>query len=150
MILDEAGFNEVPIFSPNQDVGLYKDLGIVGKGFSALAWKGIVAFELLNKCLHETRPYEKEKGAVDDLYDNYIKKLYASLRGLDGKAENVLKSARKDFEYLPKHKEKKPLIGIVGEIFVRSHKFSNENLIRKIEELGGEAWLAPVENGYIM
>jgi predicted nucleotide-binding protein (sugar kinase/HSP70/actin superfamily) len=33
----------------------------------------------------------------------------------------------------------------VGEIFVRSHRFSNEDLIRKVETLGGEAWLAPME-----
>jgi predicted nucleotide-binding protein (sugar kinase/HSP70/actin superfamily) len=33
----------------------------------------------------------------------------------------------------------------VGEIFVRSNKFSNENLVAKIEALGGEVWLAPTE-----
>jgi len=36
----------------------------------------------------------------------------------------------------------KPLIGIVGEIFVRLNRFSNEDVIGKIEQLGGEAWIA--------
>ena len=38
MILDEAGFNEVPIFSPNQDIDLYKDLSILIKPFSSLSF----------------------------------------------------------------------------------------------------------------
>jgi len=38
----------------------------------------------------------------------------------------------------------KPLIGIVGEIFVRLNQFSNEDVIRKIEQFGGEAWIAPL------
>jgi predicted nucleotide-binding protein (sugar kinase/HSP70/actin superfamily) len=38
----------------------------------------------------------------------------------------------------------KPKIGIVGEIYVRSNPFSNEHIVRKIEALGGEAWLAPL------
>ena len=33
----------------------------------------------------------------------------------------------------------------MGEIFVRSNRFSNEDLVRKIEDVGGEAYLAPVE-----
>jgi predicted nucleotide-binding protein (sugar kinase/HSP70/actin superfamily) len=38
----------------------------------------------------------------------------------------------------------RPLIGVVGEIFCRLNRFSNENLIRRIEEQGGECWLSDV------
>lgn len=145
MIMDEVGLNEVPIFTPNQDDNFYGELGIVGRDFSTFAWKGIVACELLNKCLHETRPYEKEKGAAQELYDEYLERLYSSLRGADGTVESVLQNVRKEFEALPRRNERRPLIGIVGEIFVRSHRFSNEDLVLKVESLGGEAWLAPVE-----
>jgi predicted nucleotide-binding protein (sugar kinase/HSP70/actin superfamily) len=145
MILDELGYRDIPIFSPNQDANFYQELGIVGKDFSSHAWKGIIGYELLTKCLHETRPYEKERGASDALYEEYRRRMEASLRGTDGAVERVLDNARMDFEHLPKFSGKKPIIGIVGEIFVRSHKFSNEDLIRKVETLGGEAWLAPME-----
>ncbi len=37
-----------------------------------------------------------------------------------------------------------PLIGIVGEIFCRLHTFSNENLVRRLEEYGGEAWISDI------
>jgi predicted nucleotide-binding protein (sugar kinase/HSP70/actin superfamily) len=144
MVLDQLGFTNVPIFAPNQDTTFYKDLGIVGKDFTIHAWRGIIAYELLNKSLHETRPYEKETGSADSLYLHYRSELYDTLKnGSD--IEDLLGTMRQDFEHLPVTREKKPLIGVIGEIFVRSHKFSNENLIRKIEALGGEVWLAPVE-----
>ena len=145
MVLDSHGFHDVPIFSPNQDSAFYRELGTVGKNFAGLAWNGIVVYTLLNKCLHETRPYEKDKGAADDLYNSYHTRIYNSLRGADGNIGDVLRNMRRDFENLPRRVEKKPVIGIVGEIFVRSHRFSNEDLIRKIEALGGEARLVPVE-----
>jgi predicted nucleotide-binding protein (sugar kinase/HSP70/actin superfamily) len=145
LVLDKLGYKDVPIFAPTQDTSFYSDLGIVGKDFTKKAWTGIITYELLNKCLHETRPYEKHKGSADELYEEYRRRLYYSLRQKNNELEEILKDMRRDFENLPVYKERKPLIGIIGEIFVRSHKFSNENLIRKIENLGGEAWLAPVE-----
>jgi predicted nucleotide-binding protein (sugar kinase/HSP70/actin superfamily) len=39
---------------------------------------------------------------------------------------------------------RRPIVGIVGEIFLRAHRFSNNNLVNTIEELGGEAWVAPI------
>lgn len=145
LILDEHGYDNVPIFSPNQDAKFYKELGVVGRDFTLCSWKGIIAIELLTKCLHETRPYEKEQGSTDFLYQRYLKKVIESLKGADGKVTDVLRHAKRDFENLQRYAGRKPLIGVIGEIFVRSSKFSNENLIRKIESLGGEAWLAPVE-----
>ncbi len=145
LILDELGYEDVPIFSPNQDANFYRELGIVGKDFTMRAWMGIVAIELLYKCIHETRPYEKEKGSSDELYQNYLQKIYSSMRGIDGNVEDILKSMKKDFENLPRYKDRKPLIGVIGEIFVRCHNFSNEDLIKKIEGIGGEVWLAPIE-----
>lgn len=145
MVLDSLGYHDVPIFSPTQDTTFYRDLGIIGKNFTMHAWKGIVAFELLNKSLHETRPYENMKGSAEALYEEHRGKLYRSLKSNGTNIETILSAIRRDFENLPASGERKPLVGIIGEIFVRSHKFSNENLVKKIEALGGEAWLAPME-----
>ncbi len=145
LVIKELGYGDIPIFSPNQDENFYKHLGIVGKEFTMRSWKGIVAIELLNKCLHEIRPYEKEKGSSKAVYNEYLGMVYKLIKGDDGDIEVLLKNAKTDFQNIPRYKDIKPLIGIVGEIFVRSNRFSNEDLISKIEELGGEAYLAPVE-----
>ncbi|HAK88523.1 MAG TPA: CoA protein activase [Nitrospiraceae bacterium] len=145
LILEKLGLKEVPIFAPNQDIEFYRDLGIAGKDFSMRAWRGIIAYEMLTKCLHETRPYEKTRGDSEGLYENYSERIGLSISGRNGDIKALLKDMGRSFMSISLRKEKRPLIGIVGEIFVRSHKFSNEQLVEKIESLGGEAWLAPIE-----
>jgi predicted nucleotide-binding protein (sugar kinase/HSP70/actin superfamily) len=106
LILEKLGLKDVPIFAPNQDVQFYRDLGIVGKDFSMKAWEGIVAYEMLTKCLHETRPYEKTKGDTDGLYNVYRERIYQSLTGKNGDMRVLLKRMKNDFLSIPKEKEK--------------------------------------------
>ncbi len=145
MVLDEIGLPHVPIYAPNQDESFYSELGMVGKGFSKHAWKGIIAIDLLLKCLHETRPYEINQGETDRLYNEYLSNVGKTLQNGNGTMPQFLSEARRSFSEIPKSSEEKPLIGIIGEIFVRHNTFANENIIRKIEALGGRVWLAPVE-----
>ncbi len=145
LVMRDLGLDNTPVFSPNQNEDFYKHLGLVGKDFSMKSWEGIISIELLTKCLHETRPYERDKGTADALYQDQLTRLYASLTGMNGTLESALSEMRRKFEAIPRVKEQRPLIGIVGEIFVRSNRFSNEDLARQIEALGGEAYLAPVE-----
>ncbi|MBN2712009.1 MAG: hypothetical protein JXR97_06180, partial [Planctomycetes bacterium] len=61
-----------------------------------------------------------------------------------GRVANTFAGATDAISKIRKTDEKKPLVGVVGEIYVRSDPFINSNLCRRIEELGGEAWLAPI------
>ena len=144
LVLDDLGFHHVPIYSPNQDETLYNDLGIMGSQFTRLGWQGIVAVDLLMKKLLETRPYEKEKGKTDQVYQESLKRVCeAILKGDD--LEGALRKSIEEFNQIEVDEfGTKPLIGIVGEIFVRLNRFANENVIRKIEQFGGEAWIAPL------
>jgi len=102
--------------------------------------------KFLIKALHEKRPYEINKGETDNLYRNYLGKISEAIKGRKNGLPYILKAIRKDFESIPLYKDlRKPLIGIIGEIFVRFNKFSNEDIIKKVEALGGEVWLAPFE-----
>jgi predicted nucleotide-binding protein (sugar kinase/HSP70/actin superfamily) len=96
------------------------------------------------KKLLETRPYEKEKGKTDQVYQESLKKLCeAILHGED--LEEALQKSIQGFNQIELDGlGSKPLIGIVGEIFVRLNRFANENVIQKIEQFGGEAWIAPL------
>ncbi len=144
LVLDDLGFHDVPVYSPNQDETLYNDLGIMGSQFTRLGWQGIVAVDLLMKKLLETRPYEKEKGKTDEVYQASLKKVCEAILKGDS-LEAVLQKSIEDFNRIEADGPgTKPLIGIVGEIFVRLNRFANENVIRKIEQFGGEAWIAPL------
>jgi predicted CoA-substrate-specific enzyme activase len=144
IVLDELGFEDVPIYSPNQDETLYTDLGIMGSKFTRLGWQAVVAVDLLIKKLLETRPYERSKGETDKVYRECLHLICDAIRN-ETDLEAALREARDKLHGIEAEAPgTKPLIGIVGEIYVRSNRFSNEDVIRKIEQFGGEAWLSPV------
>ena len=144
MVLDEMGFGQVPIYSPNQDNGIYEDLDMVGNQFSRQGWKAVVGTDLLIKMLHEVRPYEKSKGETDRVYSEELAAFSAVIESGNGGIPDCLRSACQRFLSIDRHNIKKPIVGIVGEFYVRSNRFSNGDLVRKVEEFGGQAWLAPV------
>lgn len=144
-ILQKLGFENVPVYSPQQDAQFYKDLNIAGGEFSLRAWQGIISYSLLTKLLLQHRPYEKNKGETDAIYEKYMNKINETLKSREGKLEDLFKNMIRDFENIPRYKENKPIIGVVGEIFVRSNSFSNEEIIRRLENLGAEVYLTPLE-----
>lgn len=146
-ILEANGLQDVPVLAPNQDDNFYNELGLISGDFALNSWKGIVAIELLYKCVRETRPYEMVSGTTEAVYEDYLRRAFDTLRGAGGPPiEDLLRSARSAFSAVAMDKsERRPLIGVVGEIYVRSNRFSNEDLVRRIEDLGGEVWMSPVE-----
>ena len=145
MVIRDLDMEGLQVFSPSQDETFYKQLGVVGKEYALRAWEGVVAISLLQKCLHGTRPYEREKGITDRVYEKHLRSICGALRDRNGDIDGAIAMAGQEFDQIPVFKEPKPLIGIVGEIFVRSNRFSNEDLVRKIEYLGGEAYLTPAD-----
>lgn len=143
MILDELGCEDVPIISPNQAKDMYEELGLHGRNFAQQIWEGVVAIDLLDKMARERRPYEVNKGETEGIYQSCLNKVCQEIRG-KGSLARALKEAGEGFRGIKTQGEgEKPKIGIVGEIFVRNNKFSNDYLVNQIERLGGEAWLPP-------
>jgi len=102
--------------------------------------------------LLKTRPYETNQGDSDKAYEDGLDKLYKIIafkdRGQRAQLVNLvdeLINIRQVFRKIKADYSKpRPLIGVVGEIFCRLNNFSNEELIRKIEEHGGEAWISDI------
>jgi predicted CoA-substrate-specific enzyme activase len=144
LILDELGYPLMPVYSPDQTETMYQEIGMVGGDFDRIAWRGVVAIDLLEKKLWETRPYERRAGDTDQVYQHYLQKVYEAMRDR-GDEVKVLKEAREAFKDVALNGSRdKPVVGIVGEIYTRANKFSNENAIREIEALGGEVWMPPI------
>jgi predicted nucleotide-binding protein (sugar kinase/HSP70/actin superfamily) len=134
----------VPVYAPNQDGTFYKELGMMNGNFSRLGWWGLVAVDLLEKMLRETRPYEKVRGATEKVYWDCVHMVCGAIRAGRFPAEE-LKHAKKAFMDIPVHAPgTKPVIGVVGEIYVRCNRFSNENLVVNLEGLGAEVRVPPV------
>jgi predicted CoA-substrate-specific enzyme activase len=140
-LLREIGF-DLPVRSTVSN-NAYRDLGL-GPGFERLAWRGIVAVDCLEKLLWRTRPYEKHAGAADELFDKYLKQIAECIRE-KVPFDDVLRQAISEFKaIIDPDLPRKPLVGINGEIYLRSNKFSNSNLVRACEEAGLEVEVAPM------
>ncbi|MCE1247927.1 MAG: acyl-CoA dehydratase activase [Firmicutes bacterium] len=144
IVLQELGTTDVPIYSPNQTESFLKDLSAVGgQDFFRTAWRGILAVDILDKALRETRPYELEKGETNKVYKEYLAKICNTVMKKEDVVP-VMKEAKRAFEAILVDKEQlRPVIGVVGEVFVRLNRFSNNHLVENLEELGAEVWVAP-------
>ncbi|UCG19678.1 MAG: CoA activase [Deltaproteobacteria bacterium] len=112
--------------------------------FRRTAYVAIVIADILDRMLWHTRPYEKEKGQAQAYYEKTLdnmcvaveihgskkrfQRIYGILEEALGKAQDIVN---------PKIPPK-PLIGMVGEIYLRSHTKSNQDLIKLLESYGGE------------
>ncbi len=142
-VLDKLGLERVEILAPMQDESLHGDVRALDKNFVLMSWRGVFAVDMLQKALWETRPHEKQKGQTDRVYQSALERLTIAIE----KREDLLpllKAAYKDFSSIEIAKRSRPVIGVVGEIYIRSNRFSNEDVVRQIEKLGGEAWVAPI------
>ncbi|HUV04235.1 MAG TPA: acyl-CoA dehydratase activase [Armatimonadota bacterium] len=144
MVLDQIGYPDVPIYAPNQASSFYNDIGIVGRKLLVQGWKGIIAMDLLEKCVRETRPYEVAKGSANEAFERSVMLVYEAIKNQTDLV-HALRECRKLFEAVQVDRSvQKPIIGYIGEFYVRANAFSNQDLISKIEELGGEVWAAPI------
>lgn len=105
-------------------------------------FKAIAVYDVLFKCRNRIAPYERNRGETERVYADAISYIEKSIES----GEDIycaLEESVKMFKKVEVTGVLKPLVGIVGEIYVRFDPFSNDNLISVIEECGGEAWLSP-------
>jgi predicted CoA-substrate-specific enzyme activase len=142
-VLDKLGLDRVEVLSPMQDESLHNDLRVLDKDFVLMCWRGVFAVDMLQKALWECRPYEKQLGQTDRVYQSALNAVTAAIERR-GDLLPVLRDVYEDFSAIEISERAKPVIGVVGEIYIRSNRFSNEDVVRQIEKLGGEAWVAPI------
>jgi predicted CoA-substrate-specific enzyme activase len=145
MVLNEIGLPEVPIFALDQGEGYDSDLAKLGASSRRVAWRGFVLVDLLQKLLRQTRPYEVNPGDTDRVYERCLRRLIEALEAGDDIAK-LGAGFRTRFEAIDTDRsEPRPKVGIVGEIYVRCNEFANNFVVRKLESLGVETVLPPIE-----
>ncbi len=140
-LLKDIGF-DLPIRTTVSN-NAYRDLNL-GPDFERIAWRGIVAIDCLEKMVWRTRPYEKPAGAADMLFDEYTSRIADRIRLKEAFADIMQQATSKFRSLIDLEQPRKPLIGINGEIFLRSNKFSNRNLVKVCEDAGLEVVVAPM------
>jgi len=149
MVLDDVGYPDVPIYAPNQAGNFFGDLGIIGHNLLRRAWQGIVAIDIIQKALLETRPYETIPGTAQQAYDASRDDICTAI-SINGDLNAALARSVQRFQQLPiDDSQQRPIVGLVGEFYIRANRFSNQHLIEQLERLGGEVWMAPVYEWFL-
>ncbi|MEO0184993.1 MAG: acyl-CoA dehydratase activase [candidate division WOR-3 bacterium] len=143
IILDKSGLKDIPIYAPNQGPSLFDDLGPMGLRFLLITWDGICAVDGLEAKIRRIRPYEVNSGETNRIYTMLLTALCENIE--KGKSIiPLLRFAAKKLDNIRIEKIPKPKIGIVGEIYIRSQKFSNGFLERTLESMGCEVALPSI------
>ncbi|MCR5452746.1 MAG: 2-hydroxyacyl-CoA dehydratase [Lachnospiraceae bacterium] len=141
--LEKAGYPDVPVISLNLN-GFEKNPGftftpkVIQHGLYALIFG-----DIFMRCVLHTRPYEINKGETDKVHEKWKKRVidFVSSRGMlsHRKYKNMCRDIIKDFDMIPVKNEKKPRVGIVGEILVKFLPAANNHLSDLLEAEGAEA-----------
>ena len=108
------------------------------------AYFSVVVADILDRLLWRLRPYEKKSGMTDDFMESAMKRMEKTFEKF-GSSKDFEKILVKLDEIVEEGKalidptiSPKPLIGIVGEIYLRTHVQANQDLIRTLEKFGAE------------
>ena len=128
--LKKAGYGFIPVISLNfsgieKNPGFHITLPMLYRAVYALLY-GDLLMTLVAQC----QPYEIQKGSAQALADRWVEKLTGEGSGKVryGKVKENYRTMIEDFAALPRRKEKRVLVGIVGEIFVKYSPLGNNNL----------------------
>ena len=151
-VLRELAYEKAIVFSPTSSNG-YAGIADNVNRFKRWSWRAVVVSDALRKMQYMFRPYEANPGEADAIAEKGLEILCEILGNGNLSLKDHLVKLREALEEIRDHYQQmslsaplgsKPLIGLVGEIFVRLNSYSNQNIVRKIEKLGGEVWIADV------
>jgi len=112
--------------------------------FRKVGYFSLVVADILDRLTWRTRPYEKEPGMTDALIERSMRVMEETFEkyGVRKQFDTILDKLKAIVEegktIIDPNISPKPVIGIVGEIFLRMHVGANQDLIRALETYGGE------------
>jgi predicted nucleotide-binding protein (sugar kinase/HSP70/actin superfamily) len=154
MVLDSfPGLNRLTISSITTRDG-YSLSGILEKekvlNFQKSGFFAVIVGDIMDRLLWRIRPYEKKAGSADELIETALPRLEKALeehgpsKNFEKILDAVVRVIEKGKTLIDPNIPPKPLIGMVGEIFLRSHVQSNQDIIRLLEKHGAEVVSASV------
>lgn len=140
---DRLGFRDAEIISPSND-NSYEDIS-AGNGtkFRYNCWKGFVAVDILRKFKQEHKPYELIPGNTEKVYRQGLEQVVKCMENGAKGLPDVVESIGKTFREIPiSDGKRKPVVAVLGEIFMRDNPFCSANLVERLEKFGAETWIA--------
>ena len=98
---------------------------------------------LFHKVACRIRPYELVPGQTDRVFEEVQKVLLDAFSGKMGMEKAIKEGIALVDRIRYDPDSRKPLVAIFGDLYVRDNDVMNQDLIRSIEEAGGEALVTP-------
>jgi predicted nucleotide-binding protein (sugar kinase/HSP70/actin superfamily) len=98
---------------------------------------------LFRKVACRIRPYERVAGQTDSVFEKVHKILIEALSGNCSIEQAITMGMRLIDGIDYDRSNRKPLVAIFGDLYVRDNDVMNQGLIRAIEDAGGEALITP-------
>lgn len=154
LILDRfEAYQEVPIVYISTKNN-YATTDIVPPGsssfFRKLSYVSLIIADVLDRITCRVRPYEREPGSTDDWMKQSLDGMVRAVETMKHELDfSVLRGTLSSMVVRAKalmdpQAVRRPRIGIIGEIYLRSHPDSNQDIIRQLEKFGGEVVNASV------
>ncbi|MBC7349247.1 MAG: hypothetical protein H5U05_04665 [Candidatus Aminicenantes bacterium] len=136
-LLQELDHDRILLLTPTLDY-FWKLIGF--EGLKSL-YQGLVAVDNLVRIACQLRPYQVNRGEVDQSFQEGLILIEEGLatESLAGSLAKI----RKRFSQIKVSPEDRPVIGIAGDIYTRQNSFANNRLFEQLEELGAEVWPSP-------
>ncbi|HPT13010.1 MAG TPA: hypothetical protein PLP69_10280, partial [Bacteroidales bacterium] len=144
ILFDRLGFEKAELVTPSNDTSYQDIAGKYSQKFRINAWRGFVASDFMTRLYRETRPYEINKGDTDAIFELSVKKLERCIENGATKLHKVLCEITADFMSVKVDKNvRRPVVAILGEIFMRDNAGCNGNIANRLEDLGVEVVIGP-------
>lgn len=114
------------------------------RDFRKAAYFSVVIGDILDRLLWRIRPYETKEGATDVFIERSMMRMadffesYGAKKDFDRILDKLEEIVEEGKALIDPDISPKPLIGIVGEIYLRTHVRSNQNIIKVLEQYGAE------------
>jgi predicted nucleotide-binding protein (sugar kinase/HSP70/actin superfamily) len=143
--LDDAGYRDVAIVTTGADTKHIHPGFTAGLRYKLKMLWGIAITDALDAMVRATRPYEREQGCVDRLYEEHLGTITQALEHGAKKGLAALSDAVKAFNEVPVERpHKRPRVLVIGEILMNYHETANRQLVRYLEKNGMEALLPDI------
>jgi predicted nucleotide-binding protein (sugar kinase/HSP70/actin superfamily) len=118
--------------------------------FRKLCYVAIIMSDIFDRIVWRVRPYEIRPGLTDSFME---KALWAAVAEVEQNGASleferlfsiVEDTASTAKTFIDTRQPRRPLIGVIGEIYVRTHQESNQHIVRVLERLGAEVVVASV------
>ncbi len=137
--LTDAGYGHIPVISLSAS-GLEKHPGFkITLPMLRRAMHGMIFGDLLNRLTLATRPYEKTPGTTQAMYEKWRDIALGDIRRYSKRTYRLhISQMVSAFDDIPVTDQKKPVIGVVGEILVKYHPTANNQIVKVLEDEGAE------------